>query len=119
MKATVSMKAAYKYNGDKSKTKIVGNKGISILINTALPTSLSSLILCKLDVKEGKFRYVEKASSSFGSAELKDKNIIPMNYKKIEGDLYELVLSHKLALGEYLITNGVNSFTFSIKKTYQ
>lgn len=44
-----------------------------------------------------------------------NKNLIDFNTKELSNKVYELVLAKKLEKGEYVFTNGMNSFTFSIE----
>lgn len=110
----VGMKMSYKYSGAESKTKIELSGKISILIDSSNPNLLTAIKIYKLEVKK-KSREVAIVSVGFGKANMRDENIIDFNSKNLKDNIYELVLSTQLDKGEYALTNGVNSFTFSIK----
>jgi hypothetical protein len=116
-KETLKMKAfgmnmSYKYSGTESKTKIKSSNKISILINSSNSLYLSALKIYKLTVKK---KTREVTVSGLGSVTMSDENVIDFNSKNLEGNIYELVLSSQLDKGEYVVTNGMNSYTFSIE----
>jgi hypothetical protein len=114
IKTSVSMKMSYTFSGAKSATDIRETDNISILIRATLPMALSSLSLYRLEVKKNKNRCVEIAAGSIGGVNMKDENVISMDSKNVAEGIYELVLSNPLVPGEYVITNGMNSYTFSV-----
>lgn len=106
------MKMSYKYPGSESKTKLSTSK-ISLIIDSSNPAILTAMKIYKLEVKK-KSREVAVVSAGFGGANMRDENVIDFNSKNLEGNIYELVLSSKLDKGEYTLTNGMVSYTFSI-----
>ncbi|CAA6829406.1 MAG: Unknown protein [uncultured Aureispira sp.] len=110
----LGMKMLYKYSGTESKTKIKSSNKISILINSSNPLYLSALKIYKLTVKK-KTREAIVVTTGLRTATMSDENVIDFNSKNLEGNIYELVLSSQLDKGEYVITNGMHSYTFSVE----
>ena len=106
------MKMSYKYPGTESKTKINASK-ISFIVDSSNPGLLTALKIYKLTVKK-KSREVAVVSAGIGKSNMRDENVIYFNSKNLNGNIYELVLSSELEKGEYTLTNGMNSFTFSV-----
>ena len=106
------LKVKYTFLGTESKTKINTSK-VSLIVNSTNAMMLTAMKIYKLTVMK-KSREVEFASVGFGKVDIKDDNVIDFNSKNIEGNTYELVLSSELEKGEYVITNGMISYTFSV-----
>ena len=106
------MKMSYKYSGAESKTKISTSK-ISLIIDSSNPALLTAMKIYKLTTKK-KSREVVIVSTGFGKTNMRDENVIDFNSKNLDGSVYELIISSKLEKGEYTLTNGMNSYTFSI-----
>ena len=103
---------SYKYPGTESKTKINASK-ISFIVDSSNPGLLTALNIYKLTVKK-KSREVAVVSAGIAKSNMRDENVIDFNSKNLNGNIYELVLSSELEKGEYTLTNGMNSFTFSV-----
>lgn len=104
----------YKFDGPSSKTIVPYRSNTAFIISTTTPMSLSAYSLYKLDVKKGKYRSFGIASGGFAKAEI-NKSAMQVNYKKVGDDVYEFVPANTLLVGEYVLTNGVNSYTFSVQ----
>jgi len=66
-------------------------------------------------VQKKKYREAEFARATFGTVDINSKDAYEFKTKKLGDDVYELVLSVELEKGEYVITNGMITFSFSIE----
>ncbi|MEM1406819.1 MAG: hypothetical protein AAGG59_08600 [Bacteroidota bacterium] len=112
-KAT-GIKISYKFSGAESKTKINTSK-ITLIIDSNSPTLLTAMKIYKLDVKKKSRQVAIMSSNLMGQLNKRNENIIDFNSRNLEGNIYELVISSELDKGEYALTNGMNSYTFSVK----
>ena len=110
----MSLKAKYKFEGPSSKTKILSEKPFGFVVSTTIPQSFSSMKLYKC-VQKKKYREAEFARATFGTVDINSKDAYEFKTKKLGDDVYELVLSVELEKGEYVITNGMITFSFSIE----
>ncbi len=117
LKETVEVKAedktSYKFSGTESRTKISSSDNFSILIDTNNPTLLKAFKIYKLNVK-GKSRQVTIITEGMKGDKMRDEYVIDYNIKNISGGIHELVISAQLEQGQYMLTNGMNTYTFSV-----
>jgi len=119
LKETMEMKADektfYKFDGATSRTRIPYGVNVSILVDSTNPTLLKAFRIYKLDVK-GKTRQVKIVEAGYKGSEMRDEYVYDYNIKNISGGIHELVISRPLEKGEYALTSGSGSttYTFSV-----
>lgn len=114
--AKMGLKVSYKFSGPSSSAKVPADKKVSFLLSSTMSgaAALAPFKLYKLE-QDKKSRKVAIVSMGIGKANNRDESLIDFNMKKVGDNLYEYVLSAPLEKGEYVFTNSMTYFTFSVE----
>jgi hypothetical protein len=109
-------KMLYIFDEPKSETRVAKGTDFSFLISSSNSTAISAAKLYLLETKKKRREVQAMQVKGYMSASIEQNSDVEISFdlRKVNDDVYELVLSKKLEPGEYAFVIGMNGFTFGI-----